>query len=323
MASEDSKALSDARSGRATVPVAPLVALSVALTLGALFLVGPLLWSVVPETPLPAPFPITTRSGDADVHRGLRAAGAGGGRGLGTDRGPDRDGTQRRFVLGGGRGRRRGPRPGRRVHAGLGRDLPGGWAGGARRRGGGRAAVAVVVPARAASERPWPAGRPTRTPEKLVRGPSPACCSRGWHWPSSISRRLSAGLLLGAIGVAGVLFVHERARLPTVPAWLGHTIDIVLVGLILLAVPNLFPLASGVPGTSLHLVPHPVPPELLPGARQPDPRRRRHVGRRALAVRGGLDLLPRGCLPGHPDRQRHAGAHRGWALGADVRRRRS
>ena len=62
-----------------------------------------------------------------------------------------------------------------------------------------------------------------------------------------------AGLLIGAIGVAGVLFVHERARLPTVPTWLGHTIDVVLVVLILLAVPNLFPLASGVPGTSLDL----------------------------------------------------------------------
>ena len=94
-----------------------------------------------------------------------------------------------------------------------------------------------------------------------------------------------------------MLFVHERARLPTVPTWLGHTIDIVLVGLILLAVPNLFPLASGVPGTSLDLSLTQFHQNFYLGPGQPDPGGRRDVGGRDLAVRGGLDLLPRRCVP--------------------------
>ena len=232
MASEDSKALSDARSGRAAVPLAPIVALSVALTLGALFLVGPLLWSVVPETrpPRTLPEPPPGR-GDADLHRGLRAADAGGGRGRGAGLGPDRDGTQRGLPLGGGRGAERGPGPGGRAHAGLGWGLLGWWAGGARgggQRSGGRWRSSCSHEPRRNVRGP-PRDERGEARERRVDGRGrPA---RGGGTGLRRSRgRLARGLLIGAVGVAGVLFVHERVRLPTVPTWLGHTIDIVLRG---------------------------------------------------------------------------------------------
>ncbi len=254
MASEDSKALSDARSGRAAVPLAPIVALSVALTLGALFLVGPLLWSVVPETRLPAPFPSHHQDAETLIYivafALLMPAGV-----VVAARVSDRITT--------------GPNAGSlsvvvgalsaglalvvvltRVSAGAS------WGGGPAVLAVGAAiwgAVAVVVLARAASGRPWPAATSAARHASAVwtvAGVLLAGVALAFVDLDGVSR---AGLLIGAIGVAGVLFVHERARLPTVPTWLGHTIDIVLVGLILLAVPNLFPLAAGVPGTSLDL----------------------------------------------------------------------
>ena len=317
MASEDSKALSDARSGRAAVPLAPIVALSVALTLGALFLVGPLLWSVVPETRLPAPFPSHHQDAETLIYivafALLMPAGV-----VVAARISDRITT--------------GPNAGSlsvvvgalsaglalvvvltRVSAGAS------WGGGPAALAVGAAiwgAVAVVVLARAASGRPWPAATSAARHASAVwtvAGVLLAGVALAFVDLDGVSR---AGLLIGAIGVAGVLFVHERARLPTVPTWLGHTIDIVLVGLILLAVPNLFPLAAGVPGTSLDLSLTQFHQNFYLGPANQILAGDAMLVDVHLAVRGGLDLLPRGSVPRS---SRSATARWAWSRGCSRR----
>ena len=274
MASEDSRALSDPRSGACRGPAGAGRRPQHRPDPGGPVPGGPAPRSVVPETRLPAPFP--THHQDAEtliyilafallVPVGVVIAARIADR---IAAGPNAaafsgwSGAERGLAL-------------VVVLTRVSTELLGWRAGGARRGGGPLVRAGGVLLARAASARPWRRA-PARHRSSAVgdRGLLLAALVLSFTHLEAISLPAPAGR---GHRVAAVLVVRERARLPTAPSWLGRTLDVGLVVLLLLAVPNL--VVAGCPDVA-GAGPHPVPPELLPGPRQPDPRGRRHVGGR-------------------------------------------
>ena len=321
MASVDSTATARPSSS-AGARLGPEIGLSVSLSIGALLVVAPLVWHLVPVTALPAPLPDHHQDAETLIFivafAVLLPMGVFGSAQISNRIAV---GPERGRLLGCGGAAERRARAGGRVHQGLRRSALGRWAGGAGR---GRR---TLVGARSDHAPPRgivpPLGRfdDGCAPRRLGLGDhgAPAHPGGAVVHPPRVDLR------------AGVARRRHPRGCGAAPVGAGSTTD--PLGMVRR---RDRPCARGGaaagrsqprrlrlwrPGRAVRQADHPVPPELLPRARQPGPGRRRDVGRRALAVRGRLDLLPRGRLPGGPDQQRHAGADRGWALGAGVRRR--
>ena len=114
---------------------------------------------------------------------------------------------------------------------------------------------------------------------------------------------LPLGVLAGGAVLAVAAFAAaNRAELPRPSGAWGPAADIAVIGLVVLGVTGVQVISPEDPRRGDRHDDHPVPPELLPRARQPGARRRGDAGRHPLAVRRRVDLLPRRLVSARPDR---------------------
>ena len=253
MTSEESKATFDPPAHRAVTPLGPVIALSVALSLGALFVLGPLLWHVLPVNELPTPFPDNHQDAESVIYflafLVLMPLGI-----LGSARISDR-------ITAG---------PNAATLSAATAVLSAGLAlaviftrVSADRSWGGLGALAIatgvwwVVAAatlgRAMVPSAWGLGTSVAR-HAAVAWIGAAILAAGVVLSFTDVGSISAPVLVaGAAVVVAVVLVNERVRLPTLPGWLGIVIDLALVALIVVAVPNLFPLSSVDPPTPFDL----------------------------------------------------------------------
>jgi hypothetical protein len=247
MASVDSRARARPSASEGA-RLGPEIALGVSLAIGALLVLAPLVWRVLPITALPEPFPDHHQDAETLIYvlayAVLLPLGV-----LGAVRISDRIAT--------------GPSAGSLsgavglLSAGLALvvvftkvsdELP--WGGGPgvlAAAAGLWWVLAAVTLGRAASSRGW-------------RGSATAARRAGWIWavtgllliPVVLSfthlESISVPVLLaGGALVAAVLVLQDRVRLPAPPRWLGRAFDVALALLLLLAVPSLVVSVSGDP----------------------------------------------------------------------------
>ncbi|MGH9289457.1 MAG: hypothetical protein ACRD0V_14410, partial [Acidimicrobiales bacterium] len=236
---------------RRAAPLGPVIAISVAFALGALLVIAPLVWVVLPTTPLPEPFPDHHQDAETLIFLVAFALLVPFGV-LTAPRIADRIAT--------------GPSSGALstvagllsgglalvvVATRLSVELP--WGGGPgvlATAAGLWWIVAIAMLRRAASDREW--GRVTSG----ARAPA-------WSWAiaglllvpvalafTAVGSISVPVLLLGAALVAAVLLLRERVRLPALSGWLGAVVDLGLVALLLLGVPNLVIFTTGDPATA-------------------------------------------------------------------------
>ncbi len=170
--------------------------------------------------------------------------------------------------------------------------------------------AAAVAIRRAAQARPWE-GLLNLAPAAAAVWA--ACGVLSFIVLLCLTNLASVSLLGAVIGVAllvAVLGAYDRLRPPALGRGWRIAIDVLLVVLILLAVPDLIVVrpeqAPGNLPISLRDVDHPVPPELPARAGQRGARRAADAGRHRLAVRRRQHLSARRLVQARPDRLRHA-----------------
>ncbi len=247
MASADSRATARPSPSAAT-RLWPEIALGISLAIGAVLVLAPLIWRLLPVTALPEPFPDHHQDAETLMYvvayAVLLPLGVVGAVRI-SDRiaaGPNAGSLSGAVGL---------------LSAGLALvvvftkvsdELP--WGGGPEVLAAAAAlwwVLASVTLGRAASSRDW-------------RGSATVGRRAGWVWavtgllliPVVLSfthlESVSVPILLaGGAFVTVVLLLQERVRVPTTPRWLGAAIDVALVVLLLLAVPSLVVSVSGDP----------------------------------------------------------------------------
>jgi hypothetical protein len=225
-----------------------VIALSVLLAIGPLLVVAPLVWHLLPTTELPAPFPNHHQDAETLIYvlafalfvpLGIVIAGRCSDRIAAGPNAASLSGVV--GVLSGGLALAV-------VFTSVSDELP--WGGGPAvlaAAAGLWCVLAAVTLRRAASPRPW-AGATT-----IDR-------RAGWTWgiaglllvPVVLSfthlESISVPVLVvGGSAVAAVVALSERVPLPRPPGWLGRTIDVGLIVLLLLAVPSLVVTTAGDP----------------------------------------------------------------------------
>ena len=234
----------------AGVSLGAAVALSTWFALGIMLVAAPAIWLVMPVTKLPRPFPSHHQDAESLIYLVTF--------GLALPLGVAASAWLSNRIAAGPNALRL-PVVSAWLGVGLGlvvvfdrisRELP--WGGGHLVLAGAAIlwwVVAIGVLFRMASERPWPSvGR-----DEL---------HRSWCYPLCVvslgavamcfvkSESISWLVLLGLVVVAvAVLVLSEKVRLPEVTGGLGGLLDVGLVALLVLAVPNLLPWAAWVPAS--------------------------------------------------------------------------
>ena len=232
------------------VSLGAAVALSTWFAIGAMLVVAPAIWQVMPITRLPAPFPSHHQDAESLIYLvtfglalplGVAASAWVSNR---IAAGPN---ALRLPVVSAWLGAGLGSVV---VFARISRELP--WGGGHLVLAGAVVlwwAVTITVLSRMASPHPWRSverDQPQRSWCYAVCLVMLGAVTMCFITPESISWPALLGLVVMA---AVVLILDDRVRLPAVTGALGGLVDVGLVALLLLAVPSLLPLAAWAPAS--------------------------------------------------------------------------